>query len=204
MKKSNKVKGKETAAVKKKAYTMYGIILVAAIILIAAAGYFVYANRTVAKAGDTVGVYYTGTLENGTVFDSNVNKTPLEFTVGGGQMISGFDEAVVGMAVGDEKTVHLPVDKAYGPYRPDLVVVVNRSANLSVTDPYVGEHLTVTNPTTGSTSTVKIINVTPSTITVDANFDLAGQNLTFDIKMASIASPLSQFFYETAALLKSI
>jgi len=186
MKKSEKVKGKEAAAVRKKSYMKYGIILVAAIILIAAVGYIVLANRTVAKPGDVVGVYYTGKFDNGTVFDSNINSTPLEFTLGSGQMISGFDEAVTGMAVGDEKTVALPVEKAYGPYHPDLVVTVNRSANLSVTNPYIGEHLTVTNPSTGSTSMVRIINVTPSTITIDANFDLAGQNLTFTIKLATI------------------
>jgi peptidylprolyl isomerase len=186
MKKSEKVKGKEAATARRKSFTTYGIILVIGVILVAAAGYFVFANRTVAKAGDTVGVYYTGKLDNGTEFDSNMNKTPLEFTLGSGQMISGFDEAVTGMAVGEEKTVTLPVDKAYGPYQPDLVVTVNRSANLSITNPYVGERLTVTNPSTGATSTVKITNITPSTITVDANFDLAGQNLTFTIKLATI------------------
>lgn len=186
MKKSEKMKGKEAAAVRKKSYLKYGIILVAAIIVIAAIGYVVLVNRTVAKAGDTVGVYYTGKFDNGTVFDSNINGTPLEFTIGSGQMIPGFEEAVTGMAVGDEKTVVLPVDKAYGPYHPELVVTINRSANLSVTNPYIGEHLTVTDPSTGSASMVKIVNVTPSTITVDANFDLAGENLTFMIKLATI------------------
>jgi len=186
MKKSEKVKGKVAGAARRKSFKTYGIILVIGVILVAAVGYIVFANRTVAKAGDTVGVFYTGKLDNGTEFDSNMNKTPLEFTLGSGQMISGFDEAVAGMAVGEEKTVILPVDKAYGPYQPDLVVTVNRSANLSVTNPYVGERLTVTNPSTGATSTVKITNVTPSTITVDANYDLAGQNLTFIIKLVTI------------------
>jgi peptidylprolyl isomerase len=186
MKKSEKVKGKEIAAARRKSYITYGIIIVIIVILATAVGYFVFANHSVAKAGDTVGVFYTGKLDNGIVFDSNVNQTPLEFTLGSGQMIQGFDEAVTGMAIGDVKTVTLPVDKAYGPYNPDLVVTVNRSGNFTIANPIVGEHLSVTNPSTGATSTVKIINVTPSTVTVDANFDLAGQNLTFTIKLATI------------------
>ena len=109
-------------------------------------GYFIFANRTVAKAGDTVGVYYTGTLDNGTVFDSNMNTTPLEFTLGSGQMIAGFDEAVTGMAVGEVKTVTLPVDKAYGPYYPELVIQVNRSGNFTIANPVVGNYLQVTDP----------------------------------------------------------
>ena len=186
MKKSEKVKGKEVAAVRMKSYKTYGIVIVAAVIVIAAVGYVVFANRTVAKTGDTVGVYYTGVLDNGTVFDSNVNGTPLEFTLGSGQMIPGFDKAVTGMAVGDEKTVYIPVDQAYGPYHPELVKTVNRSANLNVTNPYIGGLLTVENTNTSATTVVKIINITPSTITVDANFLLAGQNLTFTIKLTSI------------------
>ena len=97
-------------------------------------------------------------------------------------MIPGFDKAVTGMAVGEEKTVTLSADDAYGPYHPDLVVSVNRSENFSVENPVVGEYLAVTNPSTGATNRVKILNVTPSTVTVDANFELAGQNLTFTIK----------------------
>ncbi len=187
MKKSEKAKGKAAAAARTKSYTTYGIVLVIAVILVAVvAGYFVFANRTIAKAGDTVDVYYTGKLDNGTVFDSNINKTPLEFTLGSGTMIPGFDKAVTGMAVGEEKTVTLSADDAYGPYHPDLVVSVNRSENFSVENPVVGEYLAVTNPSTGATNRVKILNVTPSTVTVDANFELAGQNLTFTIKLAAI------------------
>ena len=185
MKKSEKIKGKEAAAALRKKRVLYGIIAVAGIIIIATV-WFVAFNPVVAKVGDTVDVFYTGALDNGTVFDSNMNGTPLEFTLGSGQMISGFDEAVTGMAVGEVKTVKLSVDKAYGPYHPELVVQVNRSANFSIANPVIGEHLTVTNPSNGATTTVKVINVTPSTITMDANFALAGQNLTFTIKLAAI------------------
>ena len=90
------------------------------------------------------------------------------------------------MAIGEEKTVKLPADEAFGPYYPDLVVTVNRSANFSVANPVVGNYLTVTDPSTGTTTKVKILNVTPSTVTVDANYDLAGQNLTFTIKLATV------------------
>ena len=187
MKKSEKAKGKAAVAARTKSYTTYGIVLVIAVILVAVvAGYFVFANRTIAKAGDTVDVYYTGKLDNGTVFESNINTTPIEFTLGSGTMIPGFDKAVTGMAVGEEKTVTLSADDAYGPYHPDLVVSVNRSENFSVENPVVGEYLAVTNPSTGATNRVKILNVTPSTVTVDANFELAGQNLTFTIKLAAV------------------
>jgi len=185
MKKSEKEKGKEAAAAHRKQLTIYGIIIAIAAVIICIVGYLAI-THVVAKSGDTVGVYYTGTFDNGTVFDSNVNETPLVFTLGSGQMIPGFDKAVIGMAAGDIKTVHIPVDQAYGPYHPDLVTTVNRSANFSVTNPYIGEILTVENPNTGATTEVKIINVTPSTITVDANFLLAGQNLTFKINLVSI------------------
>ncbi|HVN73622.1 MAG TPA: FKBP-type peptidyl-prolyl cis-trans isomerase [Methanoregula sp.] len=185
MKKSEKEKGKEATAARRKQLTTYGIIVVIAAVIICIVGYLAI-THVVAKSGDTVGVYYTGTLDNGTVFDSNVNETPLVFTLGSGQMIPGFDKAVTGMAVGDTKTVHIPVDQAYGPYHPELVTTVNRSANFSITNPYIGEILTVENPDTRATTEVKIINVTPSTVTVDANFLLAGQNLTFTINLVSI------------------
>lgn len=186
MKKSEKAKGKEAVAARRNLYKRYAIILLVAVILVAAAGYFLFANRIVAQAGDTVGVYYRGFLDDGTEFDSNMNTTPLEFTLGSGQMFSGFDKAVTGMAIGEEKTVKLPPVEAFGPYYPDLVVTVNRSANFSVADPVAGNYLAVTDPSTGRTTKVKILNVTPSTVTVDANHDLAGQNLTLTIKLATV------------------
>jgi len=189
MKKSEKVKGKEAKeakAARQKSYMTYGIVLVIGFIIIAVVGYLVFPNRAVVKSGDTVGVYYTGKLDDGTVFDTNVNTTPLEFTIGSGEMIPGFDEAVTGMVIGDEKKVTIPFEKAYGPYYPDLIVTVNRTANLTITNPYIGQKLSVTNPSTGATNTVTVVNFTPKTITVDANYILAGQNLTFTIKLVSV------------------
>jgi len=143
-------------------------------------------NAIVAQAGDTVSVFYTGTLDNGTIFDTNIHKTPLVFTLGSGQMIPGFDAAVNGMTVGEIKTVHIPVDQAYGPYHPDLVETFDRASLSLPANIAIGEILTATNPKTGATTSMKVIGLTPSTITVDANFVLAGQNLTFTITVADI------------------
>jgi peptidylprolyl isomerase len=82
---------------------------------------------TQAKNGDTVKVHYTGKLEDGTEFDSSVSRTPLQFTIGTGQIIPGFEQAVVGMAPGESKTTDIPADQAYGPHHQDLVLVVDRN-----------------------------------------------------------------------------
>ncbi len=74
-----------------------------------------------AESDDTVKVHYTGTLEDGTVFDTSVEREPLEFTLGQGQLIPGFEQAVIGMKIGDLKTINIPADQTYGPYRDDLI-----------------------------------------------------------------------------------
>lgn len=79
-----------------------------------------------AKVGDTIKVHYTGTLDNGTVFDSSIGREPLQFTIGQGKMIPGFDKGVVGLNLSESKTITIPADQAYGPYRADLVQVVAR------------------------------------------------------------------------------
>jgi peptidylprolyl isomerase len=184
MKKSEKAKGKEAGAARKSAMRKYGIAA-AIIVIVAVIGIIILTSSPVAKINDTVNVYYTGMLDNGTIFDSNLNKTPLEFTIGEGRVIPGFEDAVIGMAVNSEKTVYIPVDKAYGPYLPERVVTVNRSSFPSEKDPVVGSHWTVSNPS-GEMGTVRIVNVTSKTIIVDENHDLAGQNLTFMLKLVKI------------------
>lgn len=188
MKKSEKIKGKEAVAARKKRHARYGIIAVAGIIviIIIAVFGFVLFNPFVAKVGDTVSVYYTGKLDDGSVFDTNVNSTPLVFTLGKGMIIPGFQEAVSGMAVNDEKTVRIPSEKAYGSYNSSLVHIVNRSALPVNMTPVVGQFYTIRNTVDGSASVVKIINVTPSTITLDENHELVGRNLTFSIKLVAI------------------
>jgi len=185
MKKSEKIKGKEAVASRKKKQVQYGIIAAAGIILIALT-WFAMFNPVVAKAGDTVNVFYTGTLDDGTVFDTNVNATPLVFTVGKGMVIPGFDEAVVGMAVNDVKTVRIPPEKAYGSYDSSLVYTLNRSAFPANVTLVAGKYYAIKSITDGSVSYVKIINVTPSTITLDENHELVGQTLTFSIKLVAI------------------
>ena len=185
MKKSEKIKGKEAVAARKKKQVQYGIIAAAGIILVALFGFAIF-NPFVAKTGDTVNVFYTGTLDDGTVFDTNMNATPLAFTVGKGMVIPGFDEAVVGMAANDVKTVRIPSEKAYGSYNNSLIHSMNRSAFPANVTPVAGQYYAIKSITNGMVSYVKIINVTKSTITLDENHELAGQNLTFSIRLAGI------------------
>ena len=143
-------------------------------------------SPVVANTGDTVSVYYTGTLDDGTVFDTNVNVTPLTFILGKGTVITGFEEAVAGMAVNDLKTVKIPPEKAYGTYNSSLVHVLNRSALPANMTPVAGQYYSIKRTTDGTVSVIKIINVTPTTITWDENHELAGKNLTFTIQIVSM------------------
>ncbi len=136
-------------------------------------------DHRVAKAGDTVAVNYTGTLDDGTVFDSSVGREPLTFTVGKGDVISGFDQAVVGMAVGDKKTVHLTPDQAYGEHRDDLVITVPKDK--APEGLQEGDRVQLGN---GAPATV--VTVTADSVTVDANSPLAGKALNFEIELVSI------------------
>jgi peptidylprolyl isomerase len=185
MKKSEKIKGKQAIAARKKKQVQYGIIAVAGIILVALFGFTLF-NPFVAKAGDTVNVFYTGTLDNGTVFDTNVNDTPLAFTIGKGMVIPGFDEAVAGMSVNASKTVRIPSEKAYGSYNNSLVHTMNRSSFPANVTPVTGQYYAIKSITDGTVSYAKIINITTSTITLDENHELAGQNLTFSIRLVGI------------------
>jgi peptidylprolyl isomerase len=185
MKKSEKQKSKEKITARRQQYKIAGIV-VALIIVVAIIAVFVWANPFVAKKGDTVGVYFTGSLENGTVFYSNMNGTPLSYVLGSGQGLTDFDNAVTGMWVNQEKTVNITADRAYGAYNPDLVMVLNRSifpANLSLVP---GTMYSITRTTDNANVYVRLINATSTTVTVDANHELAGQNLTYMIKLASI------------------
>jgi peptidylprolyl isomerase len=142
-------------------------------------------NAAQAKNGDTVQVNYTGKLADGTVFDSSVGREPLEFTLGADQVIPGFEKAVFGMKVGEKKTVTIPVDEAYGPYRDDLVAEVPREKLPEDITPEVGQQLGVKR-TDGGTSIVTIISVSDNAVTIDANHPLAGKDLTFEIELVKI------------------
>ena len=136
--------------------------------------------------GDIVSVYYTGMLENGTVFNSNVNGTPLTFILGNASVIDGFRDAVTGMTINEEKTVNISYDKAYGPYNTSLIRVVPRMGALGNKTFIVGKSYTVRRTSDNALSVVKILNVTRDTLTWDENNPLAGQNLTYWIKLVSI------------------
>lgn len=138
-----------------------------------------------AKTGDTVKVHYTGTLEDDTVFDTSVEREPLEFTLGQGQLIPGFEQAVIGMRVGESKTINIPADQAYGPHRDDLIQVIERSQLPEDLDPKVGQQLPMRQPD-GRTSIVTITDISETMITIDTNHPLAGQNLTFEIELVEI------------------
>jgi peptidylprolyl isomerase len=139
-----------------------------------------------AKPGDTVRVHYRGKLQDGSVFDETFDHEPLRFTIGGGQLIPGFEEAVVGMEPGDSKTAELPVEKAFGPYLEERVVEVpkNKFARWDP-QPLVGERVPILQPD-GSSIDVIVTEVTESKVTVDFNHPFAGQDLTIDIKLLEI------------------
>lgn len=140
-----------------------------------------------ATAGCKVKVHYTGTLEDGTVFDSSLEREPLAFTVGAGQMIPGFDQAVVGMAEGEEKTIVLPADMAYGEVREDLVLAVPKDQMPEDYTPTVGDQLAVTT-SDGQPFPVTIKEIGEETVTLDGNHALAGKELTFNVTMVEVLS----------------
>ncbi|MGI0488216.1 FKBP-type peptidyl-prolyl cis-trans isomerase [Pantanalinema rosaneae CENA516] len=141
---------------------------------------------TTAKQGDTVKVHYTGKLEDGTVFDSSANRDPLEFTIGTGMIIPGFEEAVLGMSPGESKTQIIAPDMAYGPYLQEMVVVVDRAQIPDEIEPEVGQQLHIQHDSTGQLIPVVITDVSGSAVTLDANHPLAGEDLTFDIQLVAI------------------
>ena len=138
-----------------------------------------------AKAGDTVRIHYTGTLDDGTQFDSSAGRDPLEFTVGSGQVIPGFDKAVEGMAVGDSKKVNIPAEDAYGPRHDQLVQEVPRDALPDDLEPEVGMGLQAQGPE-GQVMDLTVTAVAEDSITVDGNHPLAGQALNFDLELVEI------------------
>ena len=137
-----------------------------------------------AKQGDTVRVHYTGTLDDGQEFDSSRGLDPLTFTLGTGSVIQGFDDAVTGMAVGDEKRVTIPADEAYGPRREDLTLQLPRSelpADMAIEE---GSQLRMEQGDQSVVVTVRQLD--DATVTLDANHPLAGESLTFDLRLVEI------------------
>lgn len=138
-----------------------------------------------AKKGDQVKIFYVGRLADGSVFDTSEGQPPLEFTLGGKEVIRGFEQAVLGMRPGEAKTVTLLAAQAYGPHRDELVADVNRSEVPRHLDLVIGNHLELTRDD-GEPLAVKITALTETTVTLDANHPLAGQDLTFEIRLLEI------------------
>ncbi len=137
------------------------------------------------KAGDSVRIHYTGTLSDGSVFDSSTGREPLEFTVGSGQIIPGLDGALPGMEVGEKKVVEVPSDQAYGPVHQEALRAVPREEIPEEIPMEVGTQVHAHNEQ-GQVMTLTIAEVTESHVVLDANHPLAGKDLTFAIELVSI------------------
>lgn len=138
-----------------------------------------------AKSGDTVRVHYTGKLEDGTVFDSSVDREPLEFTIGSGQVIPGVEQAVAGMTPGEQKSAEIAPEDGYGPRRDDMVAVVPRKELPDDLNPTVGQQLAVKQDD-GQAFNVTVTETSEQSITVDANHALAGRSLIFDLQLVEV------------------
>jgi peptidylprolyl isomerase len=139
-----------------------------------------------AKNGDSVKIHYTGKLNDGTVFDSSTGRDPLGFTIGSGQVIPGFEEAVIGMSLGDSKEVTIPAQKAYGTRNEELMMPFPRNQVPPDLNPEVGQKLQLSGPN-GEPVMVSVAEITDEHIILDANPPLAGKDLTFAIELVEIA-----------------
>lgn len=138
-----------------------------------------------AKSGDTVKVHYTGTLPNGQQFDSSQDREPLEFVLGSGTVIQGFDTAVNGLAVGESISVTIPAEEAYGPIRKELLIEVLRSQLPEHIELKEGLQLQMAQPN-GQVTAVQVMEVKETSVILDANHPLAGQNLTFALTLVDL------------------
>ena len=138
-----------------------------------------------AKSGDTVRIHYTGTLSDGSTFDSSAGRDPLEFTLGTGQVIPGFDKAVDGMAVGEQKKVEIPADDAYGAHDPNGLQSFPRDKVPEDLPLDIGTQLQLSTPS-GQPVMVTVAEVTEEEVILDANHPLAGKDLTFEIELVEI------------------
>jgi len=138
-----------------------------------------------AKTGDTVRVHYVGKLEDDTIFDTSEDREPLEFTIGDGNIIPGFENGVVGMEAGEQKTITLPPEEAYGEWREELTVQVGIDQFSDNIDPVEGMPLQL-KQRDGNLISVVVAEVADQTVTLDANPPLAGKTLVFDLELVAI------------------
>lgn len=166
----------------KKLLSLGVLITISALLLAGCGG----DNGETAKDGDTVSIHYIGTLEDGTQFDSSYDwGQPLTFTLGTGRVISGFEDAVRGMKVGDIKTVTIPPEEAYGEYDENLILVLDYDQFPESMTLALGKRISFKD-NAGQQYAATIIEIGTSTVTVDANHELAGKALIFEIELVSI------------------
>jgi peptidylprolyl isomerase len=139
---------------------------------------------TQAKSGDTVKVHYTGTLDDGTQFDSSTSGDPLQVTLGKGEVIPGFERGIEGMQVGDTKNIHIPCADAYGDRHEELVHVVPRDQLPQDVELEVGMHFQV--DAGGSPLILTVTDVTSEEATLDGNHPMAGHNLNFELELIEV------------------
>jgi FKBP-type peptidyl-prolyl cis-trans isomerase 2 len=137
------------------------------------------------KKGDKVKVHYHGRLDNGETFDKSEGREPLEFEVGSGMVIKGFDDGVTGMAVGDKKTVNIPFDEAYGPRNPEMIIEMPKERFPQDMEIEVGMPLGMSDGQ-GQQFQVVITEIKEGVVMLDANHPLAGHDLTFDLELVEI------------------
>lgn len=137
------------------------------------------------KNGDTIKIHYQGRLADGTVFDSSEGRDPLQFTVGGGMVIPGFDAGVKDMNIGDKKTIHIPAAEAYGDKQDHLIIEFPKDQFPPDLNPEVGMQLNMSS-NTGQVIPVEIVEVKEGTVMLDANHQLAGKDLIFDLELMEI------------------
>ena len=139
----------------------------------------------IAKKGDKVKIHYHGTLENGQVFDSSLERSPLEFELGSGMVIPGFDNGVMGMQVGEKKQIHIPFNEGYGPVNNEMIFEFPKTNFPPDLKPEIGLQLTMNNQD-GQQFLVTIVDVKEEVVILDANHMLAGKNLIFDLELINI------------------
>lgn len=137
------------------------------------------------KKGDTIQVHYTGKLEDGKEFDSSLNRQPLQFEVGAGRVIKGFEDAVVGLQIGEQKTVTIPAKDAYGSYDENLLIEIPKKNVPEGIAPEVGMRLQLVNQQ-GQAAYVVVTEILDETVRLDANHPLAGKTLMFDLEVLEI------------------
>ncbi len=168
---------------RKKLIFSFLILAVIVLLLVVIGG----GSGKVIKEGSKVKLHYTGTLDDGSVFDSSLNKQPLEFVVGAGQVIKGFEQGVIGMKLGDKKKIHIPSDQAYGPYNKENIGEFPKSKVPKEMELKVGVKVFLESQSNGGIAIATVLEIKNDTLVLDLNHPLAGKNLNFEVEILDVA-----------------